>query len=200
LCGSVPNPKHKAHILSSGGKIVKKGIIVLAVLLCWLLIFFNCANYKITHKLEQPINQPSNCSIGEIRDQLPADFDEDDKPSLEHIDKFKDYLRIALIEKGIFRDVLLMNPEFEYQVTGGILDFKKGSGFVRFLGLFGAGNAKVTATLRLEDRNTDEILFAGNFKQEVSSYMESGDKIFERVAKDFAKELSKQIKKLKEGK
>jgi len=178
---------------------VKKRIVFLAVLLCGLLILFSCAKYKITHKLEQPINQPSNCSIGEIKDELPADFDEDDKPSLEHIDKFKDYLRIALIEKGIFRDVLLMNPESEYQVTGGILDFKKGSGFVRFLGLFGAGNAKVTTTLRLEDRNTGEILFAGNFKQEVSSYMESGEKIFERVAKDFAKELSKQINKLKRG-
>jgi hypothetical protein len=177
-----------------------KKIILLAVILCGFLILFGCANYRITHKLEQPIKQPSNCSIGEIKDELPADFDEDDKPSLEHVEKFRDYLRIALIEKGIFRDVLLVNPESEYHVTGGILDFKKGSGVVRFFGLFGAGNAKLTATLRLEDRKTGEILFGGNFKQEVSSYMESGDMIFKRVAQDFAKELEKQLKKLKKGK
>ena len=149
--------------------------------------------------LEQPINNTSFCSIGEIKDELPADFDEDDKPTLEDIDKFRDHLRIELEKKGIFQNVRLINPESEYEVTGSILDFKKGSGFVRFLGLFGAGNARLTVTLRLEDRNTRNILFAGNFRQQVSSYLESGEMIFQRVAQDLAKELEKQIKKLKKG-
>lgn len=177
-----------------------KTFVLLTVILTGILLFSGCAPYKITQPLEQPLKKPSNCSIGEIADMLPTDFDEDDKPTLEHIDRFKDYLRIELEKKGFFQNVQLMSPESEYQVTGGILDFKKGSGFVRFLGLFGAGNAKLTTTLKLQDRNTGETLFAGTFKQEVSSYLESGDKIFERVAQDFAKELGKQIKKLQKRK
>jgi hypothetical protein len=177
-----------------------KGMVLFTVILCGILIVCGCANYKITHELEQPIKEKMFCYVGEIKDELSADFDEEDKPTFEQIDKFRRYLRNALEEKLIFSAVELRNPEAEYEVTGGIRDFKKGSGFVRFLGLFGAGNAKVMAALRLEDRNTSEILFAGNFRAEVSSYLEEGDIMFERVAKDFAKELSKQIKKLKEGK
>ena len=176
-----------------------KAFALLTVILSGILLFSGCTHYKITQRLEQPIKKPSNCSIGEIEDKLPTDFDEDDKPALEHIEKFRDYLKTELEKKDIFQTVQLMNLELEYEVVGGILDFKKGSGFVRFLIGFGAGSAKLTIELKLKDRNTGEILFAGNFKQEVSSYLESGDMIFKRIAQDFAKELEKQIKKLQKG-
>jgi hypothetical protein len=178
----------------------EKGIILCVVVLCGVLVLFGCATYKITHQLEKPINREGNCSIGDIKDQLPIDFEEEDKPTLEEVDKLKDYLRIELEKKGIFRAVEMLNTEAEYEVTGGILDYKKGSGIVRFFGMFGAGNAKLTVNLRLEDRNTEEVLFAGNFFQEVSDWAESGAKTYERVGKDFAKALEKEIKKLKEGK
>jgi hypothetical protein len=49
--------------------------------LCALLILLGCANYKITHELEQPIDRAGICYIGEIHDELPLDFEEEDKPS-----------------------------------------------------------------------------------------------------------------------
>jgi len=170
--------------------------VLLTGIVCGLLIVCGCATYKITHELDRPIDKTAFCEVGEIADELPAGFDEEDKPTFEQIDEFKRHLRNALEEKRIFSSVDLGSLGGEYEVTGGIRDFKKGSGFVRFLGLFGAGNARVMVALRLEDRSTGETLFAGNFRKEVTSYLEKGDVMFERVAKDFAKALEKSIKKL----
>jgi hypothetical protein len=172
----------------------------LLAILCGIILFSACAQYKITKGLEQPINDTVSCNIGEIMDELPVGFEEEDKPTLEHIEKFRSYLKEEVEKEGIFKSILIMNPEASYEVTGSILDFKKGSGAVRFIGLFGAGNAKLTTSLKLIDKNTGEILFAGNFKQTVSSWLESGDNIFQKIAHDFAKELKKQNKKLEKKK
>jgi hypothetical protein len=174
--------------------------LLLAIVVGGLLIISGCATYKITHELDRPIEKTSLCQVGEIKDELPAGFKEEDKPTFEQIDEFRRHLRNALEEKRIFSSVDLGSLGGEYEVTGSIRDFKKGSGFVRFLGLFGAGNARIMAALRLEDRSTGETLFAGNFRKEVTSFAEKGDVMFERVAKDFAKALEKQIKKLEKGK
>jgi hypothetical protein len=174
----------------------EKKLVLLVTFVCAPLILFGCANYKITHELEQPIDRAGVCYIGEIHDELPLDLEEEDKPSLDKIDMFRDYLRIKLQEKGIFRAIDLMSPQGEYEVTGGLLEFKKGSGVARFFIGFGVGNARLTARLSLLDRNTGQVLFAGTFKQEVSSWAEEGDLIFERAANDFAKALEKQLKKL----
>lgn len=178
----------------------RAAIVLLTLLLFGVLIVCACATYKVTHELDRPIDKTGFCQVGEIKDELPAGFDEEDKPTFEQIDEFRRHLRNALEEKLIFSCVDLGSLGGDYEVTGGIRDFKKGSGFVRFLGLFGAGNARVMVALRLEDRNTGETLFAGNFRKEVTSYLEKGDIMFERVAKDFAKELEKQIKKLEKKK
>jgi hypothetical protein len=183
-----------------GGKIMKiKGMVLFTVILCGILIVCGCANYKITHELEQPIKEKTFCYVGEIKDELPADFDEEDKPTFEQIYKFKRYLKNALEEKLIFSAIELGNPETEYEVTGGIRDFKKGSGLIRSPE-FGMGIQKVMAALRLQDRKTGEILFAGNFKQVVSSQERKSDIMFEQVAKDFSRALEKQIKKLEKKK
>ena len=92
-------------------------------------------------------------------------------------------------------------PDAQYVIEGSILQFKKGSGLVRALIGFGIGSAKVTTELKLIRRakspeEQDKVIFAGNFKQTVSDWLESGDKIFERVAKDFAKVLKKRMKKI----
>lgn len=172
-------------------------IVLLALVLFGMLIVCGCATYKVTHELDRLIDKTGFCQVGEIEDELPAGFDEEDKPTFEQIDEFRRHLRNALEEKLIFPAVQLENPEAEYVVNGGIRDFKRGSGVLRFFGLFGAGNARVMVALRLEDRSTGEILFAGNFRKEVTSYAEKGDVMFERVAKDFAKVLEKQIRSTK---
>ncbi|MCK4415245.1 MAG: DUF4410 domain-containing protein [Candidatus Eisenbacteria sp.] len=159
-----------------------------------------CAQYRITQDLTQPIEQPANCSIGEIGDGLPVDMAAEDRPSLENIGKLKNYLREKLGKKKVFASVMASDPNAGYEVVGAVLEYKKGSGCVRYIGLFGAGNAKLTVELRLIDKKSGDVLFAGNFKQKVSSWMESGAKTFERVADDFAKALEKQWKKQQRGK
>jgi hypothetical protein len=170
----------------------------LMALLVWIGILGlagGCAKYKITQPLEEVVPRMSGCRIGDITDQLLANFDEEKKPTLEHITKFKIYLKEELEKRDIFRILGSASSEAQYEVSGGILDFKQGSGIVRWLVGFGAGSAKVTVDLRLKDLKSGQVLFAGNFKQTVSSWMESGDKTFQRVASDFAKVLQKQIKK-----
>jgi curli biogenesis system outer membrane secretion channel CsgG len=82
------------------------------------------------------------------------------------------------------------------EVTGSILEYKKGSGWLRFFIGFGAGNAVVNTELRLVDASSGKLLFSGNFKQKVSGWGETGDATWKRIAKDFAKALEKQNKKL----
>lgn len=187
-------------------KIVKiEKIVFLIVVFYGIFIFFDCARnpkYRNWYELERPIKHQSNCSINDIMDELPIGFEKDKKPTLEHIDKFKEYLKTELEEKGIFKNVLLSNSESEYEVTGGILDFKNGNGFVRFLNTFfyptvylGTGEAKLTVWLKFKDRHSGKTLFGGEFRQEVISFLKSGDKVFKKIASDFAKKLEKQVKK-----
>ena len=167
-----------------------------------MLIDGGCAkNYRITHELEAPIDRIAIATIGEIVDMLPEDFEEGKKPTTEQIEAFKSHLTEQLRNREIFASVAYNEPDAQYVVEGSILQFKKGSGLVRALIGFGIGSAKVTTELRLIRRakspeEQDEVIFAGNFKQTVSDWIESGDKIFERVAKDFAKVLKKRMKKI----
>ncbi|MBU8934374.1 MAG: DUF4410 domain-containing protein [candidate division Zixibacteria bacterium] len=172
----------------------------LLVLLGLLLVFMGCTKpYKITHDLEAPIRPPSACTIGEITDGLPFDTKDEDKPTIEHIDMFRGYLEEELSKKEIFGTVGDLSADAQYRVEGTILEFKKGSGFVRFMIGFGLGSAILTVELRLIETESGITLFAGNFKRKISDWGESGDKTFENVAKDFAKELKKQLKKLNKG-
>jgi hypothetical protein len=175
-------------------------VVMPVIVVCCLLTFSGCATYKITHDLEQPIDEAKTCSIGEIKDELPLGFKEEDKPSLEKIDMFRDYLRIKLMHRGVFNGVGLMSPDAEYEVIGGLLEFRKGSDVARFFIGLGVGNARLTVRLSLVDRATGEVLFSGTFKQEVSSWVEEGDLIFERAADAFSKALERQIKKLEKKK
>jgi len=162
-----------------------------------LLLVMGCAKkYVITTELSESINTENSCLIGEIGDKLPLDFDPEKKPTIEHIDKLKNYLVKELEKKDIFSAVGLSDPSPNYVVEGNILDFKEGSGALRFFIGFGAGNAKLTVELSLINKKTNEIIFGGNFKQTVSSGGESGDAAFKRVAQDFAKALEKQFKNM----
>ncbi len=166
---------------------------VLVVLLS--LGLAGCATYKVTTPLEEPLNTTATWHIGEIRDALPADMDPEDRPSESHITLLKSHLKEQLEKKKLFQVAGAPGADV-FDITGSILEFKKGSGFVRFLIGFGLGNAVLTVELQLRNRFTGEVLFSGNFKQQVSSWAESGDECFKRVAKDFAKALEKQQKKL----
>ncbi len=171
------------------------GVVLLAVLVA------GCTKpYKITFELEQPLDQRLNCSVGAIDDELPVDTDPSDKPTVEQIDKFRERLEEELDNIDLFASVGETGKDSSvtagYHVTGGIVEFKRGSGFVRFLIGFGLGNAYLTVRLALVDNETGATVFEGYFKQAVSSWMESGDKTFERVAQSFAKAVKSEDKKI----
>lgn len=156
--------------------------------------------YVVTHGLDAPLPPRPNAVIGDIHDELPIDYPAEKKPTREDIDKFKNYLSEEMIKNEVFGSVVPFDTTGKlYEVTGGILDYKKGSGFLRFLFGAWAGGAKVTVRLVLKDRKTDGVVFSGNFTGNVSSWSEGGDKMFKTVASDFRKALEKQIKNLKKA-
>jgi hypothetical protein len=161
-----------------------------------LFLFSGCAQYVITQEIEKPIDRSTaSCSIGAITDELPVDFDEADKPTLETIDEFKQELYDNLENEEIFLGVRRDLATADYEVTGSILDYKKGSGFLRFMFGF-VGEATITVELRLVNMKSNEIVFSGNFKGSVTGSFESGNDMFKRVSRDFAKALKKGLKKL----
>ena len=168
--------------------------VILLVAVAVLLLIGGCGkNYKVTQALQEPYNTVGACEIGAVRDALPPDFDPEDKPTQQHMDKFQTYLINELNGRQLFGEVSFEPERPSYRLEGALLDFAEGSGFLRFLFGAWAGAAKMTVYLELIDLETEKAIFAGNFSQAVTHYSESGDKIFERVAEDFAKELEKQI-------
>lgn len=175
------------------GKLQKVLIPVMASL---LVLTAGCAQYKITHELERYIPEEKTCKIGKIVDELPAGTDEVDRPSREDIGKFKNYLIDEFDKRDIMKLVSSLS-DADYEVQGSVLEFKKGSGWLRFLVGFGAGNAKVLINLKLVDSNDESILFGGNFSGTVTGWGEKGEKVFQKVSKDFTKQLEKRLKKLR---
>lgn len=162
-----------------------------------VLMITGCTKrYALTHNLEEPLPGGPTCYIGEMKDDLPADFSPEKKPSLEDIEKFKRFLCEALADKEFFSVASAANPVgMKYVLTGSIYDYKKGSGFLRFLFGAWAGAAKVTVGLQLAEQQSGQVIFAGNFTGAVTSGSESGDEMFKRLSKDFAKALRKQSEK-----
>ena len=173
----------------------KKYLISTTLLLAAVFLFTGCATqYRVTHELEEYVNLDKGVFIEPIVDGLPADIDPDSRPSPEDLQKLVNYIGAKLYNE--LRAPIGTNNS-SYTISGTILDYKKGSGLLRFLFGF-LGNAKVTVELKLTETATGETIFAANFKQTVTNWEESGDKMFERVASDFAKAIKKRLKNLRE--
>lgn len=102
---------------------------------------------------------------------------------------------VYLAEEFANRDKLAMaisNEGCPYEVQGALLSYKKGSGFMRFLIGFGAGNSKVVTELEMIDTRDGSTVFGGNFTGEVASWTDSGDKMFKMVSRNFTKQLEKR--------
>lgn len=154
-----------------------------------------CAkNYVVTTPLADPLAEPSRYVVGDITDQLSAELPADKRPTAEDILKFKRYIAEEIRNRGV-ELIEAGEDDPRYEVTGSLLDFKRGSGAVRFFIGFGAGNAKVLTELKLVDRSTGQTVFAGNFEGVVASWGETGDKMFQAVARAFAWEITRGMKK-----
>lgn len=157
------------------------------------LLLSGCANYKVTQSLSRPIPAAAECRVGVIVDQLPAEIDPDDRPTEDEIGKLRSQLETELRKVELIQVASAFADSLDYEVTGGILAFRRGSGAVRFFIGFGLGDAEVLAELRLVDLATGESIFAGNFKGKVSSGMESGDQAYQQIARGFANALEDEI-------
>jgi hypothetical protein len=176
---------------------VRTGLRFLALLaLVVALLASGCAKqYVITKDLAVPLESPARVRVGAIADELPATVDEEDKPSAEDIEKFRRYLTEEL--RSIKSDIQVIQAgDAAYEVTGGIMQYTQGSGFLRFLIGFGAGSAKVLTELKVVEVATGNVVFGGNFEGSVSSWAETGDEMFRKVARNFAKEIERQQKNL----
>lgn len=170
--------------------------LTIGLLLLMVLLMSGCVKrYVVTTHLKQPLEESSNTLIGAFSDDLPIDMKAEDKPSIEDVNKFKNYIIEEINDRGLLMaDLDVQHPR--YEIVGSIFEFKKGSGALRFFIGFGAGKAKLVAELKLKDVTNGEVIFAGNFKSETSSWADSGEKIFREIARDFAKELEKQQNKI----
>lgn len=171
----------------------------LAVGLCALMLFLlsGCTkSYIITYDLEMPLEYMPTYAIGEITDELPLDMEEGKKPSMDDIRKLKGYLHEELAKRKHLDLAPVEYADATYELVGSVIEYKKGSGVVRALIGFGLGSSYATITLKLVDIETNEVVFGGNFKGSVTDWKKSGDEMFKKISKNFAKELEKQYKKL----
>jgi hypothetical protein len=164
-----------------------------------VVMLAGCATYKVTTPLEQPIDTAASWRMGQIRDALPPDIEAEDKPDEFQYTVLADKIREQIDKKKIFGSVADPTSK-KLEISGSIIEYKKGSGFLRFMIGFGAGSAVLTTELQVRNLETGAVLFSGNFKGTVSSWSESGDKCFDTVAKGFAKALEKEQKRLLKGK
>ncbi len=169
----------------------------LALVAGLIAIIAGCAPYVITHDLEVMITNNQSCLIGQITDELPSDMAEKNKPTLENIEYLKMKLQKELDRIKVFSQVVADIGETNYEITGSILEYKKGNGFVRFISFGLAGGGKITIELKLINKDTDEVMFAGNYSRVVASYIESRNAMFSYVARDFANSLKKQVKNIR---
>lgn len=145
--------------------------------------------------MDSPMEIPVILRIGAIIDELPADMSVEEKPTTEEIAKFKDllYEELAFVEFISMTDKETVDAI--YEVRGEIIDFRRGSGVLRFAVGFGLGNSRLVVALKLVNTTTGEIFFAGNFADEVSTWLAQSDRVYESVAFDFARALKKHHKK-----
>jgi hypothetical protein len=148
----------------------------------------------VTQPLVISVPPASRCSIGEITDALPADVPDEKRPPAGDIAKFRKHLYKALQKKNLFTVNELEDSRGDLEVTGSILDYKRGSAFVRLITLGLAGKSKAVVALSLVDKNTDSVVFSVNRGWVIATAEHTGDYMFELIAKDFATALAYAIK------
>ncbi len=176
---------------------LEKVILALGVI---ALLAVGCTKrYVITDELYAPLPEQSVLSIGAIVDDLPMDMTEDEKPTAEHISMFKSKLLERIEKKDIFSAVSISNDSANYILRGSITEYKEGSGLMRALIGFGAGSSKLAVTLEMRDARSGQLVFGGNYTGQVSDWGVKGEKMFDSIAKDFAKSLDKALKQQKKN-
>jgi len=171
----------------------------LVFILLSLFLISGCAKpYRITHDLESRFEPGKTCVIGNIIDEFPVGVAEDQKPTVEEVAKFRDYLAEE-VQKSEILTLCEKSTEFaDYRIQAAILWYVRGSGAERALiGHFGVGYATCLVRLKLVDNDSGNTVFAGNFRAVVDHPFVSGNTVFRDVSKDFCKQLEQRLEKLR---
>lgn len=171
--------------------VLHRGLILTGLILLMGLLALGCATYKVTTPLSQMLDADAGWQIGEIRDALPSDMDPEDRPATYDFTLLRAFLTAELQKRNLFREVGLPAVD-ELEVTGTLLEFKRGNPLLGILGGIFGGAPTITMELQLVSQKTREVLFAGNFKQTTAVSSESLDDCYERLAIDFANALEKE--------
>lgn len=160
-----------------------------------LLTVVGCAkSYVVTRPVDHPLETPVVIGIGEITDDLPADVPQEKKPTDTDLSKLRRYLEEEIAKRKLWTLAVGPGDSLNYEIRASLLEYKRGSGALRFLVGFGAGNARTTMALKLVDKKSGAVAFSGNFKGVVTDWATTGDQMFRKIAADFAKALEKQLK------
>jgi hypothetical protein len=179
----------------NGGGFMFSRSMTIGAIAIMLIFAVGCSKpYTILQPLEEPIDRPATVQIGNLSDQLPLDTPDDKKPNLEDISKLRDVLQKYLLKSDVFVGADSGSTAPAYEVRGSILGFKRGSGFLRFMFGFGIGSAQLVTHLELVKKSDNRIVFSGDFQGIVVGGFQSGAAMYDRVAKDFSKEIKKQCK------
>jgi hypothetical protein len=165
----------------------------------------SCEVYKenvISTNLEKKLQTKYDCNMGEITYYLPNITEEEDKIFHNEINKLRSCLVYELNKRKLF-SAYIENENAQYEIIGNISSYDKGNESVRVFvsfvaGLIGSGigAAKVTVRLELTEKDSKNILYSGEFYANVSDWDSNSSKMYRHIAKDFAKELEQQHKKL----
>jgi hypothetical protein len=165
--------------------------------LAWILVVATgCAKqYVVLQPLDVALPAPVTIAMGEVTDDLPIDTEPERRPRPEEIAKLERSIETEIAKRDLGNVTRKTESDALYEVQARFLEFDRGSGVARFFFGWGLGTARATVALRLVERSSGRTAFAGNFTATVSSWAESGDQIFRRIAHDFARELERQQKK-----
>ena len=172
-----------------------KRLVWLGVLIAACCLLAGCApkRYVVTTPLVAVTEQPTQIRIGPIQDNLPDDTEPDRRPTTEDMEKFRTYLAEEISgSKKLQMKASSDSGACCYEVRAALMEYKKGSGFLRFLIGFGAGTASMTTALSLVDTRTNATVFSGNFISRETRGMVSGSQIYRQTSKDFVKALEEE--------
>lgn len=165
------------------------------LLLLWtglaVLVVCGCSPpYTVTDELREPL-APGACRIGAITYELGPEYRDREPLPREPLLELREHLEAALAESDLFTDVRLWDNEAEYLVTGRIREFNDASGNLGFPGLTHIGFVSLTIDLTLQEIR-GRVLFAGEFRQRVSSRYGINEVLYERIASDFTRAVQSQ--------
>ncbi len=173
----------------------------LTLIAALLLVCTSCSTrFTISQHLDTSITQSEKVIVTLMKDELPNAQEDKNRPNLEQVQKFREFVIKALKNRNVFSTIDSLG-DGDFEVRSSLVEFEKGDAMSRFLfgGIFGKSGVMIVH-MQLVNRQSGTVVFAGNFRAKATSWMETSGSSFQYVAIDFANALNKDLKGLKSKK